>query len=86
MCYVVLNPAVTLYDENLKFSQTDTTSFPTYWLGYDLYSVLYRFIIIHIISESAVLTVMFWLAAEQMDDFSPVWIFANNRKGVKLIL
>ena len=29
---------------------------------------------------------MFWLAAEQMDSFSPEWIFANNWKGVKLIL
>ena len=29
---------------------------------------------------------MFWLAAEQMDSFSLEWIFANNWKGVKLIL
>ena len=50
------------------------------------YSVWHCLIIIHVRAESAILTVMFWLAAEQMDSFSPVWIFANNWKGVKLIL
>lgn len=50
------------------------------------YSVLYCLIIIHVRDESAILTVMFWLPAEQMDSFSSAGIFANNQEGVKLIL
>lgn len=50
------------------------------------YSVLHCLIVIHVRDESAILTVMFWLPAEQMESFSSAGIFANNQEGVKLIL